>query len=63
MSDPVEGRRFEIEGTVIGDQRRWDRLVVAWTDGDEPQPEGAMAVRSVPSIDRIRPLIAESLDG
>ena len=60
--DPVEGVRFEIEGTVIGDQRTWDRLVVAWTDRDDPQPAGAMAVRSVPSVDRIRPLIRRSLD-
>ena len=61
-ADQVEGARFDVEGTVIGDQRKWDRLVVAWTDGDQPQPEGAMAVRTVPLIDRIRPLIAESLD-
>jgi len=60
--DPTEGARFDIEGTVIGDQRKWDRLVVTWTDRDQPQVSGAMTVRSVPSIDRIRSLIHRSLD-
>ena len=61
-ADPVEGAGFEVEGTVIGDQRTWGRLVVAWTDGGGAPPAGAMTVRSVPLIDRIRPLIAQSLD-
>jgi hypothetical protein len=57
----VEGARFEIEGTVIGDDRTWDHLVIAWSDGDDPLPEGSMVTRTRPSIDRVRPLLDESL--
>jgi hypothetical protein len=58
---PTEGVRFEVEGTVIGDERRWDRLVISWSDRDEALPDGAMVTRSLPSIDRIRSLVDDSL--
>jgi hypothetical protein len=60
-SDPAEGAVFAVEGVPIGDERRWDRLVVSWRDdGDEPPP-GALATRSVPFIDVMRDRIAEQL--
>jgi hypothetical protein len=53
----VEGAAFAIEGTPIGDDRRWDRLEVSWSDRTGDLPEGAMTVRSIPVIDRIRDLV------
>ncbi len=57
----IDGAHFVVEGTVIGDDRRWDHLVVAWSDRDDPLPDGVMVTRSVSSIDRIRPLVDHSL--
>jgi hypothetical protein len=51
------GAHFDIEGTVIGDDRRWGHLVVTWSDGGGDLPDAAMVTRSLPSIDRIRPLL------
>jgi len=53
----AEGASFEVEGTVIGDQRQWGRVVISWSDRDEVLPEGTMVVRSVPFIDQVRPLV------
>ncbi len=55
-----EGATFEVEGTPIGDERRWERLEVSWSDRADDLPEGAMTVRSVPLIDRIRSLVGQS---
>jgi hypothetical protein len=45
---------FSVEGTIIGDERRWDHLVVSW--GEEPiaVPAGSIVVESRPLIDEIR---------
>jgi hypothetical protein len=56
----VDGVTFDVEGTIVGDERRWDRLVVSWSDGSDELPPGAMAVRSVPLVDRIGTLLADS---
>lgn len=61
QSPAAEGATFVVEGTVIGDERRWDRLDISWSDDGGAVPEGAMVVRSAPLIDRIRPLIADQL--
>jgi hypothetical protein len=53
----AEGAFFSIEGTPIGDDRRWERLEVWWSDRTVDVPDGAMTVRSVPLIDRLRDLI------
>ncbi len=58
---PAEGARFDVEGTVIGDERTWERLEISWSDREDELPEGAIAVRSLPLIDRIRPLIDDGL--
>ncbi len=60
-SEPADqGATFAVEGTVIGDERRWDRLVISWSEGTVDQPEGALVVRSVAMIDRIRPLMHDT---
>ena len=47
-SGPVaEGAAFEVEGTVVGDDRRWGRLEVSWSDREDDLPEGAFVVRSL----------------
>ncbi|MGP0110213.1 MAG: hypothetical protein ACLPR9_15370 [Acidimicrobiales bacterium] len=63
-SGPVaEGAAFEVEGTVVGDDRRWGRLEVSWSDRQDDLPEGAFVVRSLPFIDRIRSLIGDAPGG
>lgn len=60
-SPAAEGVIFDVEGTIVGDDRRWDRLVVSWSDEIKDVPEGAIVVRSTPLIDQIRPLVLDSL--
>lgn len=63
-SGPVaEGAAFEVEGTVVGDDRRWGRLEISWSDREDDLPEGALVVRSLPFIDRVRPLIGDTPGG
>jgi hypothetical protein len=57
----AEGATFDVEGTIVGDDRTWDRLVISWSDRGDDVPPGAIVVRSVPLIDNIRPLILDSL--
>jgi len=46
----VEGALFEVEGTIIGDDRRWGSLRISWTDGaGETEGADTMVVRSRPS--------------
>jgi len=59
----AEGATFDVEGTPIGDDRRWERLEVSWSERGEDLPEGAMSVRSLPLIDRIRELVAATSAG
>jgi hypothetical protein len=56
-----QGATFDVEGTIVGDERRWDRLVISWADRDVELPDGAIVVRSVPRIDRVSALIHRSL--
>lgn len=57
---PGDGAVFTVEGTIVGDRRRWGHLSVRWSDvGAGALPEGAMSVSSRPAIDRMAPLIAE----
>ncbi len=66
VRDPWDdGAPFDVEGTVVGDDRRWDRLTVTWAAPLPTQelPDGAMVVRSVPLLDRIGPLVDEVLVG
>jgi hypothetical protein len=56
----TEGATFAVEGTPIGDERRWERLEVSWADGMDHLPDGAMVARSVPLVDRVRELIDSS---
>jgi len=43
------GRLFEVEGTIIGDDRRWGSLRISWTDGaGETEGADTMVVRSRP---------------
>lgn len=58
---PEEGVLLEVEGTVIGDERIWSHILVSWADRHDDLPEGAMEVRTRPSIDRLSTLIAASL--
>jgi hypothetical protein len=60
-SAPAEGVTLTVEGTIVGDERRWDRLDIDWSDSEGAVPEGAIVVRSAPFIDRIRPLITDQL--
>lgn len=55
-----EGATFAVEGTPIGDDRRWERLEVSWADRTDDLPDGAMTARSAPIIDRIRELSESS---
>ena len=49
---------FSVEGTIIGDERRWDHLAIVYSDDEiTGLPEGAMVVRSQPTIDTITSLI------
>ncbi len=61
----AEGVAFDVEGTAIGDERRWSLLEVSHAPpgADRALPAGAMVVRSVPLIDRIGPLVADALAG
>jgi len=63
--DLGRGAAFDVEGTAIGDRRRWDRLAVTWEEpeGGRTLPAGTMVVRSMPLIDRIAPLVADTLAG
>jgi hypothetical protein len=56
--DPLDGSvQFSVEGTVIGDERRWDHLVVVYAESEiDDLPEGAMVVRSRATIDQINQL-------
>jgi len=56
-----DGAHFVVEGTIIGDERRWSELVITWSDPDDQLPEGAMVVRSTSVIDQLRPLVDDSL--
>ncbi len=57
-SGPIEeGAAFEVEGTPIGDDRRWERLEVSWSERSEELPDGTVTTRSIPLIDRMRDLI------
>jgi hypothetical protein len=47
---------FRVEGTIIGDDRRWDHLVVSWNDASISAPEGSIVVNSRPLIDEIQAL-------
>jgi hypothetical protein len=53
-ADPTEGAHFEVEGTVIGDERRWDRLVISWSDRDEGMPDGSKNHRAPERLRRGR---------
>ncbi len=63
LGTATEGATFDVEGTIVGDERRWHRLVISWSDRGEDQPEGTMVVRSKPLIDQVRHLVLESLEG
>ena len=57
----VEGALFEVEGTIIGDDRRWGSLRISWTDGaGEIEGADTMVVRSRALIDQIRNLVGEA---
>jgi hypothetical protein len=59
-----DGAPFVVEGTVVGDERRWARLTVSWAPPPGPElPEGALVVRTMPHLDRIDPLVDEVLVG
>ena len=50
--------KFEVEGTIIGDERRWDYLAVLYSDSaPEGLPEGSMVVASTSQIDGIASLL------
>ena len=53
--------RFDVEGVVIGDERRFEMLDIAWSD-DAARANGpdGMAVRIVPVLDRIRDLLPQA---
>jgi hypothetical protein len=63
--DLLEGAAFDVEGIAIGDECRWDRLKITWSDPDDARflPGGAIVVRSVPMIDRIALLVDDVLTG
>jgi len=47
---------FRVEGTIVGDNRRWDYLVVSWNKASVSAPEGSIVVSSRPLIDEIQTL-------
>lgn len=67
VGDVPDGLPFSVEGTIVGDERRWERLEMAWLDEAaagpaQPDADGVMEVWSVPLIDRVRPLAAQALE-
>lgn len=56
----TEGAVLAVEGTAIGDERRWGHLHVSWAERSEDVPDGAMSVTTSPRIDRLANLIADS---
>ena len=49
---------FSVEGTIIGDDRRWDHLQMVFSDDViDDLPEGTMVVRSQSKLDRVAELI------
>jgi hypothetical protein len=50
--------RLAVEGVIVGDERRFAALDIAWSDAPPPPaPEGALSVRMTPMLDRIRALV------
>ncbi len=53
--------RLDVEGVVIGDERRFEALDIAWSD-DAPAAGGSdgLTARIVPVLDRIRDLLPQA---
>jgi len=61
---PAAGRgalRLDVEGTVIGDERRWAAIDLGWSGAEPAAAPGAISVRVRPAIDAVAALLATAV--